>query len=374
MTRERRRILIQVGLFIITFITTSIAGAEWTVGKSIYVDFSWADFVTGMQFSVPFMLILTVHEFGHYFTARHYRVEATLPYYIPLPPIPFSIGTLGAVIRLRDRVKSKKEHFDIGIAGPLAGFVMAMVVLWYGFTHLPPPEYIFQIHPEYQKYGLDYAEHVYQSGDYIDIVVGGNLIMDFFSHFVADPARMPNPHELMHYPLLFSGFLALIVTSLNLLPVGQLDGGHVLYGLLGEKGHRTVASVIFLAFMFYAGLGLEYIQPSLPASELALNMLLYVAFLFFSFSRMGFTRRDTLMYAVIISAVQFATAYVAPGVRGYSGWLLFGFVIGRFVGIGHPPAQYEEPLDNSRKMLGWLALLLFIMCFSLRPIDMFVSQ
>jgi membrane-associated protease RseP (regulator of RpoE activity) len=158
MKPEHRRVLLQVLLFLTTLATTTIAGAEWTYGKSIFMpDYSWADFASGFQFSIPFLLILTVHEFGHYFTSKYYKIKVTLPYYIPLPPFPFSIGTMGAVIRLRSRVYSKKQNFDIGLAGPLAGFIMTLVILFYGFRTLPEPEYIFTIHPEYKAYGLNYT-------------------------------------------------------------------------------------------------------------------------------------------------------------------------------------------------------------------------
>jgi membrane-associated protease RseP (regulator of RpoE activity) len=169
-------------------------------------------------------------------------------------------GTLGALIRLKSPVHTKQQNFDIGIAGPLAGFVVAVGILWYGFATLPPPEYIFQFHPEYERFGLEYARYVYTSENLppgtVDIVTGNNLLFMFFEKFVADPARIPNPHELIHYPFLFAGFLSLIFTSINLLPIGQLDGGHVLYGLLGFRGHRVVASAAFLIFLFYSGLGM----------------------------------------------------------------------------------------------------------------------
>ncbi len=258
MSSNLRRAVFQSTLFIATCITTTLAGAEWTYGRSVFLaDYGWQDFISGMQFSVPFLLILTVHEFGHYFMAKYHQVRATLPYYIPIPPIPLSIGTMGAIIRLKSLVHSKKQNFDIGIAGPLAGFVMAMVVLFYGFTHLPPADYIFQIHPEYEEYGANYAETVYenQNDNIIDITIGRNLLFLFFEHFVADADRMPNPHEIMHYPFLFAGYLSLVFTCLNLLPIGQLDGGHVVYGLFGFKLHRIIASTFFIVFTFYAGLG-----------------------------------------------------------------------------------------------------------------------
>ena len=85
---ERRRVLLQIGLFVITFITTTIAGAEWTYGKSIYAPtYTWSDFLSGLEFSIPFLLILTVHEFGHYFMTRYHKIKVSLPYYLPMPPI-----------------------------------------------------------------------------------------------------------------------------------------------------------------------------------------------------------------------------------------------------------------------------------------------
>lgn len=99
-----KEILIHASLFAVTFVTTTLAGAEWTYGRSIFMpDYSWADFYSGMSYSVPFLLILTVHEFGHYVTAIHYKVKTTLPYFIPLPPITFMFGTMGALIRLKER-------------------------------------------------------------------------------------------------------------------------------------------------------------------------------------------------------------------------------------------------------------------------------
>ncbi len=355
-------------LFIATFVTTTIAGAEWTYGKSLYYGlFTWSDFVAGMQFSIPFIGILTVHEFGHYLTARHNRIDSSLPYYIPIPPFPLSIGTLGAIIRLRSKVPSMRIHFDIGIAGPLAGFVVALGVLFYGFSTLPPPEYIFQIHPEYEQYGLNYAEHVYAPNEGIlDVVIGKNLLFIFLEKVVADPERMPNPHEIMHYPYLFAGFLALIVTSLNLLPIGQLDGGHVLYGLVGYKWHRLVASVFLIALLFYAGLGV--VHPGQGADNLMVYIPAYVAFLYLCLTGLGLPWRDTLMYALLIFAVQFLLSWNYPDIKGYSGWLLFGFVIGRLIGVQHPPSEIEEPLDRNRQILGWIALIIFVISFSPNPI------
>ncbi len=369
MNSDKKRVLIQLALFITTFITTTLAGAEWTHGRSVFMpDYSWQDFLSGMEYSIPFLLILTVHEFGHYFVARYHKLKTTLPYYIPMPPLPFSIGTMGAVIRIQEKVYSKKQNFDIGIAGPLAGFAAALIILFYGFTHLPEPEYIFQIHPEYEQYGLDYADVVYQNQkeNTIDIIIGRNLLFMYFESLVTDPARVPNPHEIMHYPVLFAGFLSLVFTFLNLLPIGQLDGGHVVYGLFGHKIHRIIASTIFIALMFYAGIGV--VTPRDPPETLMYWVPGAIAFLYFALSGLGLPKRDTLMYALIMFAGMFLLSWLYPTLEGYSGWLLFGFLIGRFIGIQHPPSEIEEPLDMKRIILGWLALLIFIICFTPAPL------
>jgi membrane-associated protease RseP (regulator of RpoE activity) len=368
--------LIHSSLFIVTCITTTLAGAEWTHTQSILESGSmWDYFYSGLPYSFCFLSILTAHEFGHYFTAIYNKVRTSLPYYIPFP---IMLGTLGALIRLKQRVSSTRENFDIGIAGPLAGFVVALGFLFYGFTHLPPPEYIFQIHPEYEQFGLDYANHVYQPGfmpkGSSNISLGNNLLFLFFEKFIADPILVPNIHELIHYPFLFAGFISLVFTSINLLPIGQLDGGHVLYGLVGFKWHRRIATVFFIGFLFYAGLG--YVNPK-DVHELKwfgipllwYEIPLYIGFLYMAMRGLMLSNLDTWMYAVGLFAIQYGIVFLFPNVVGYPGWLLFAFIIGRFIGIQHPPSQDETPLSQSRIILGIIALIIFVICFTPNPLE-----
>jgi membrane-associated protease RseP (regulator of RpoE activity) len=369
MNSDQKRVLLQVGLFIATFITTTIAGAEWAYGRSVLMpDYTWQDFLSGLAFSIPFLMFLTFHEFGHYFMARYHNIKVTLPYYLPIPSflLPNPIGTLGAVIRIMERIYSKTQNFDIGVSGPLAGFIIGLVTLFYGFTHLPEPEYIFQFHPEYEQYGLDYADHVYenQKENTMDLTIGKNLIFLFFEHYVADPERVPNPHEVMHYPVIFAGFLALVFTFLNLFPVGQLDGGRVMYGLFGFRIHRIIASVFFVGLLLYSGLGL--VTPNTPS--LIWVIPASIAFLYVALTGLGMSQRDTIMYSLVIFAVLFALGWQFPQLKGYSGWLVFVLIIGRFVGVQHPPTQIEEPLDSKRIFLGWLTLIVFILCFAPAPL------
>lgn len=372
-----KTVLIHSSLFIVTFITTTLAGAEWTHGKSVlFGEFTWQDFASGLPYSISFLAVLTVHEFGHYFTAMYHRVRASLPYFIPLPPIPMMFGTLGALIRLRERVTTTTKNFDIGIAGPLAGFVTAVILLWYGFTHLPPPEYIFTIHPEYEQFGLNYGNFVYNPGFHeqggLLPMAGKNLLFIFFEKFVADPARVPNMYELIHYPFLFAGFLSLVFTAINLLPIGQLDGGHVLYGLVGYKWHKRIASVFFVGFLFYAGLG--YVHPADGWEVLWYKIPLFVGFIYFTLQSLDLSTRDRWMYALIIFTTQYGLVSFFPTVQGYPGWLLFVLLIGRFVKVSHPPSEIEERLTTGRIILGCIAILIFIICFTPQPLQVIIIE
>jgi membrane-associated protease RseP (regulator of RpoE activity) len=375
---ETKTILIQVALFLTTIVTTTIAGAELCFGRSIFdPTYTLNDFYSGLQFSLPLLLILSVHEFGHYFTALYHRLKVSLPYYIPFPPLGvlFSFGTLGAVIRMRSRPNSNLQQFDVGLAGPLAGFIVAVGVLWYGFATLPPPEYVFQFHPEYKTFGLDYAKHVYneeyirtstKGGGALMFVIGDNLVFEFFRNFVAEPGRVPNAYELMHYPVLMAGFIALFFTCLNLLPIGQLDGGHITYGLFGEKKHGVIATLAFVSLVFYSGLGSANIHTDVQES-LYSNILMTIVFNFFCLRGLRRPTQETLMYALIMFATQFVIVAVFPAVNGYRLWALFALLIGNFIGVHHPPAEIEKPLDGTRVALGWVSLAIFVVCFSPMP-------
>ena len=394
MSPSTRTHLIQALLFIATVITTTMAGAEWMygnvfafVGSAIHflaelssgkdIPFTgtfmgWTQFFAGFQFSIPFLAILTIHEFGHYFTAKAHQVKVTLPYYIPLWfGISQSIGTMGAFIRITSAVKSRLKFFDIGIAGPLAGFAAALVVLWYGFTHLPPAEYIFTIHPEYARYGLSYPQFVYENAEG-NLALGDNMLFWFFKNFVADPSRLPHSNEIIHYPYIFAGYLALFFTSLNLIPIGQLDGGHILYGMLGKKRFDVVAPAFFVIFVFYAGLGMFRAEDFAINSdsvfyEQLLSLFIYIYFLYICLRKISDNPSNAIMLSLMIVVAQFGTTYLRPDWDGYSGFLPFIFILGRFLGIRHPDTEDSRPIGTARMILGIFALIIFIISFSPKP-------
>ncbi len=380
--------IIQAVLFITTLITTTLAGAEAITGHFfLFEEGNQAlrfpeDVWQGLKFSIPFLGILTFHEFGHYFMARYYKIKVSLPYYIPmwLSAITMSIGTMGAVIRIIGRTRSRKEYFDIGIAGPLAGFVVALGVLYYGFTNLPPLEYIFTIHPEYAKFGANYPTEILRDikGMNGQLVLGDNLLFKFFKNYVADPKLLPPNFEIMHYPFIWAGYLSLFFTALNLIPIGQLDGGHILYGLIGKKNFKVISPVIFISFALFAGYGLFSINEIkligkggqyTDETDFISWLLAYIFFLRICFSRISETQITAWTLSLGVVVTQFLLSYIPQisTLHGFSGFLPFIFLLGRFLGIYHPEVEIDEPLDLKRKLLGWLTLIIFILCFSPYP-------
>jgi Zn-dependent protease len=362
----------------LTIITTTLAGAEWMTGNT-WISMGQnkvlgsQDFLRGLQFSIPFLAILTIHEFGHYVFSRKYKADVTLPLYIPvwlgflgLP----SIGTMGAFIQLKSQLKSRIEYFDVGVAGPLAGFFGAIVLLWYGFTHLPPLDYLYQIHPDYAKYGADYAKYVY-SNPGINIKLGSNLVFEFFERYVViDKSLIPSSYELMHYPFLFAGFLALFFTALNLLPIGQLDGGHILFSTFGSKAHSIISPVLFSIFIFYSGLGapmpIDFQYDAFLTDKLWENFIL-LGVIYVSVSKVFPTTLSNFTLAIGIFGLQYVLKIMLPSLEGYPGWSVFGLVVGRFLGIYHPTVEDNKPLTTGRILVAIFSLIVFVICFSPRP-------
>ena len=314
MNSDQKRVLLQLGLFIITFITTTLAGAEWTYGRSIFApNYSWSDFISGLEFSIPFLLILTVHEFGHYFVARYHKIKVSLPYYLPMPPLPFSIGTMGALIRLREKVYSKKQNFDIGLAGPLAGFVTALVILFYGFTHLPEPEYIFQIHPEYEQYGLSYADYVYTNPEgkchsirLLERICCSCFLKTLWRILHAFRIRTRSYIILLFLPVFYPWYLRFLTYCL----LANWTVGMWFMDYSDSKLHRIIASMIFVAFLFYAGIGV--VTPRDGPESLLYWIPGSIAFLYLALSGLGLPKRDTIMYALIMFTALFVLSWVYP--------------------------------------------------------------
>jgi membrane-associated protease RseP (regulator of RpoE activity) len=383
---------LHIFLFLVTVFTTMMAGAEWASGRFFY----WGDpphmrfdeIWMGIPFSFSFLLFLTVHEFGHYFTAVYHKVNCSLPYYIPIfiPVAPLNIGSFGAVIRIREVPSSRRKYFDIGVAGPLAGFVVALGLLIFGFTQLPPlEEYVLGIHPDYlAKYGgvptpLQIATGP-DAGGSMMVSFGGSLLYEFLAWILPNKENLPPSFEIMHYPYIFVGFLTMFFTALNLLPIGQLDGGHVTYGLFGAKRAGMISRITVLALIFVGGTGLVAIDPL----DLAiyngtwdyllwqlLKFLLYFGFLYYALFRMfrKVQPRQLFLGVLAIGGVQAISNLIFHDIQSNVIWLVYAFMSVRLVGVDHPIAPDDTPLTTKQKILGWLAILIFILCFTPNPIS-----
>ncbi len=265
-------------LFVLTFITTLLAGAllegvtPWQNPEKIYL---------GFPFSLTLLIILLTHELSHYFMSRKHNVSATLPYFIPAPTI---VGTFGAVIKMRPPIPDRRSLIDIGASGPIGGFLIAIiaVIIGLGLSEVKLAEEL-------------------QEG----ISLGNSLLFYMLTKIVLNIES--DAYSVLLHPVAFAGWVGLLVTSLNLLPIGQLDGGHITYALLGEK-HEKV-------------------------SKLMLPLLIVL------------------------------------GILLWSGWIIWALLMVLF-GYKHPPVLYPQiQLDRKRKLVGWIALIIFILTFTPVPVS-----
>lgn len=375
--KYRPKYWLHILLFFLSLITTTIAGAEMVTNKSLlrlaeipsskYLNLS--DLWQGLRYSIPFLLFLTFHEFGHYFTARYHKVKSTLPFYIPVYiPGFFNIGSFGAVIRILQHPPSNKKYFDIGIAGPIAGFIVSIILLVYGFLTLPPLEYLYEMNPNY----LTDFGHIPSTQEILDkygsaLEIGDSLIFWIFENVFADPSRVPNHFEYIHYPFIFVGYLTLFFTALNLLPIGQLDGGHVTYALFGRKRAGLISRIMVIFLIFFGGMGIAEVMQD---SFWFLYLGFYGMFLVYIFSRIyGKSEVKMILISVAVMLIsQFLVKQIYPKAQINMIWLLYSFMAVRFIRLDHPPARIEQKLDKKRQILGWFALLIFVLCFSIEPI------
>ncbi len=246
MEKITARSLLLPGLLLLgTVLTTTLAGVQWSGNDPTELT-NWSK---GIPYALLLTLMLGSHEMGHFLAARLNRVSSSLPYFLPFPPyyglVPF--GTLGAVIRIRSEIPSRTALFDIGVSGPLTGFFVSIVILAIGFATLPPVDFLYGVHPEYRA-----MESIPTTG----LTFGSNLAFEAIKFlFTKDGAFVPPMNEIYHYPLLCVGWFGLFVTALNLIPIGQLDGGHIVAAVYPVAAHN-VGRVAFVILVLLGALGL----------------------------------------------------------------------------------------------------------------------
>lgn len=268
---------IQVLLFVVTFLTTLVAGAYLSGGNPLGNP---ADLALGFAFSIPLLSILAIHEMGHYAAARRHNVSVTPPYFIPAPSF---IGTFGAFIKIKSPVPDRNALLDIGASGPIAGALVAIPILLIGLN-------LSAIRPSTGLSGIP---------------LGESLLFRAASWTVL--GTIPPGHDVVLHPVAFAGWIGLLVTALNLLPSGQLDGGHIAYALFGGSYTKVARAIPFVL---------------LP---------------------MGFL---------------------------WGGWILWSAML-FVLGTAHPrPIHDEVPLSSGRRRIGILAGALFLACFTPNPVPM----
>lgn len=390
--RKRERYGLHISLFLITVATTIIAGGEWAGRMALWTENGWRLLLDpvflgdGLRYMFPLLFFLTVHEFGHYFAARRHRIDVTLPYYIPFPPgLPIlNIGTFGAVIRIRERIRRTRQLFDIGVAGPLAGFVVALGVLIYAVLTLPPITYVMGFGPGHEAlqafvlhHGVFPVHPVGPNDGYGAIAVGDTLLFWFLRTIVTE---IPPAWELYHYPVLFAGWLALFFTALNMLPVGQLDGGHVTYALFGPKKHAILARATVFILLFSGALGTvtdigEVAREAMQAYGRqpwmgdAITWVITLIFLRWIIGRMIESPVNMrLLWMGLVVLVAAAEILGLGATLGWSGWMLWSALIVFIIKVDHPPVLQPEKLTQGRKIVAIVSLIIFVLCFSPKPI------
>lgn len=307
--KKKNNYLLHIGLFLLTFITTTLGGVYWG-GNDPY---NISNFTLGLTYSCLILFIISAHEFGHYFAAKIHKVDVTLPYYIPFPFLflnPF--GTMGAVIRMRSAASTRKALFDIGVAGPIAGWIASVIILIIGFTTLPSIEFLFKIHPDYAMNGVLVQGETF----------GYSILFWTFERLFASPSGfMPPMNEVYHYPFLCAGWFGLLITALNMVPAGQLDGGHISYTMFGSKKSSIIGHVVVGVLFIMGVIGL------LPLIDINVDF-------------------------------------------GSVNWLVWALLITFVIKIPHPPTVNHdpEPLSKTRMAIGWLTFLILILSFAPVPI------
>ena len=267
-------------LFLLTIFTTLFAGAIME-GAQIYSN--PLEIFKGIPFSFTLLFILGTHEFGHYYYAQKHKVDATLPYFIPAPPFLFLIGTFGAFIKIKSPIYRKDALLQIGAAGPIAGFIIAVPAL---------------------VIGLLLSEVIEKKDIQGAIILGDSILMKVLT-FITHPSLLES-QDIMLHPIAFAGWIGLLVTMLNLLPIGQLDGGHIAYAMLGDK-QDIIGKLAFLLLI--------------PLSFFSIN------------------------------------------------WLIWGILLLLLMrSVKHPPIQdIHVPLSYKDKRIGYACLIIFILCFIPAP-------
>lgn len=326
--------LINLLLFIATFITSTIAGTQWAG----YYPGEIGNWHHGLLYAILIMTFLAAHEMGHYIASRLHRVDASLPYFIPAPFQEMLFGTFGALIKTRNMFPTRKALFDIGAAGPIAGFIVCIIFLIIGFSTLPPKEFIYTIHPEYTLLGGDIPD--------TGLHFGNTIVFSFLADVFANPSGwLPPMNEIYHYPFLCVAWFGLFVTTLNMLPIGQLDGGHIVYAMYDKKQHKIAKYAWYIILIIGFGSLLSFSITFLENFDYPYSI--YISL------------QDNLLPA-LIDFRNLAPWYF----DGWGGWIFWALITRFFIKIPHPEIPLYDELDSKRILIGWITIIILLLSIS----------
>jgi len=301
--------ILNIVLFLTTLLTTTIRGAVMQHGDS-----SIFPLTDGLSFSVPLMAILLCHEMGHYVAARIHHVPASLPFFVPLPPQLGPFGTMGAVI-LQSRTTDRRKLIDIGAAGPLAGLVVAIPVLIYGL-------HLSQVGP-------------IESGTQ----EGNSLLYAVLKRLVCGAWLPDHGIDVKLHPIAFAGWAGLFVTMLNLIPISQLDGGHVAIAFFGNSYGRAS----------------QFLRKMLLPLAVVVTLAVY------------YTTTRELARAGVAGSISPWEVAIPAGMTWLVWYVMLGLLRRLSGGIDHPPVD-DRPLPRSRAHLFWTVVASFVLIFMPVPI------
>lgn len=302
-TEAGARLHLHALLFLLTCATTFVAGAQLAGSFDVRA---------GVQFAGTLMTILLCHEMGHYLVARRHQLDVSLPYFIPLPPF-VSLGTMGAVIRMRRPISDRNQLIDVGAAGPLAGLVAAIPLLLVGLSLSP-------------------LGHTTQEGSVIEGNSLAYLALKFLVHGQYLPAADGTDVQL--HPMAFAAWVGLLITMINLIPIGQLDGGHIASAWLGPRHERMSGWLHRLLLVVGAAV---------------------IAFLLAEGRSAGWSWEDSLTRAALAGMPWLVWAVLLLVMRRLSG------------GVYHPPVE-GAPLSRGRRALAVVMVIVFVLLFTPIPL------
>lgn len=333
-------------LFFLTVLTVFRTGAIQTLGEN--EPFTWFVYLRGWSFAIPLLAILLFHEFGHYIAAKIHKVPASLPHFIPFPWSPF--GTMGAIIGMKGRIGSRKALLDIGAAGPLAGLLVAIPVLILGLRLSP----VQPLSP-------------------IGTQEGQSLLYWFLKRITVGP--IPDGHDVFLHPIAFAGWVGLFLTMINLVPISQLDGGHVAYALLGKRHHRIARflhNALPLLFLY------NFIIQFYPIWKSGLiNEVLKQVYAFFVITGSILVNfRIVLAWDYFWDTSIYKIEYVYLAFGNSLFWLFwFGIlhIFGRLGGRDHPETDPGE-LGTARTIIAGITLAFFVLLFMPTPMSAYSTE